>query len=80
MTHDDVETRVHELLALVLRLPAPPQAPLARADTPDWDSLSHVEIVYAVEESLGVTFTEQELASLDSSGAIVRAVEQHLAA
>jgi acyl carrier protein len=80
MTRDDVETRVHEVLALVLKLPSPPEGPLLRADVPDWDSLSHVEIIYAVEESTGVMFSEQEMAGLDGSAAIVDAVERHLAA
>jgi acyl carrier protein len=80
MTRDEIEDRVQEVLALVLKLPARPRHPLVRADVPDWDSLSHVEIIYGVEESLGVTFTEQEMASLDRSEAIVDAVERHLAA
>ncbi len=80
MTRSEVEAQVHEVLSVVLRLPTPPQEPLLRADTPDWDSLSHVEIVYAVEESLGVAFSEEELAALDGSAAIVDAVERHLAA
>ncbi|MGY1805635.1 acyl carrier protein [Blastococcus sp. SYSU D00922] len=80
MTRDEVETRVHDVLALVLKLPAPSREPLNRADVPEWDSLSHVEIIYAVEEDTGVMFAEHELASLDSSTAIVAAVERHLAA
>jgi acyl carrier protein len=80
VTRDDVEACVNEVLTLVLKLPAPPQEPLLRADVPEWDSLSHVEIIYAVEESTGVTFTEDEMASLDGSAAIVDAVERHRAA
>jgi acyl carrier protein len=80
MTRDDVETRVHEVLALVLKLPATPREPLVRAEVPEWDSLSHVEIIYGVEESTGVMFSEQEMAGLDGSAAIVEAVERHLAA
>jgi len=80
MTRDDVETRVHEVLSLVLKLPSPLPEPLVRAEVPEWDSLSHVEIIYAVEESLGVTFSEDEMAGLDGSAAIVAAVERNLAA
>lgn len=80
MTSTEVQERVHQVLALVLKLPSRPDRPLERAETPEWDSLSHVEIVYAVEESLGVTFDEDEMASLDSSAAIIDAVERHLAA
>jgi acyl carrier protein len=80
MTRDEVESRVHEVLALVLKRPNQPREPLRRAEVPEWDSLSHVEIIYAVEESTGVTFSEEELAALDGSEAIVDAVERHLAA
>ena len=80
MTRDDVQARVHEVLALVLKLPGVPSQPVLRADEPRWDSLSHIEIIYAVEETLGVTFSEEEMASLDGSAAIVSAAERHLAA
>lgn len=80
MTRDDVEARVHEVLALVLKLPSVPQEPVLRAEVPQWDSLSHIEIIYAVEESLDVAFSEAEMAALDGSTAIVAAVEQHRAA
>jgi acyl carrier protein len=80
MTRIDIEARVHEVLSLVLKLPDPPREPLVRAEVPDWDSLSHVEIIYAVEESLGVTFSEEQMAGLDGSAAIVAAVERNLAA
>lgn len=80
MTRDDIETRVSEILALVLKLPDPPRGPVVRAETPEWDSLSHIEILYAVEETLEVAFTEHELSALDGSQAIVDAVERHRAA
>jgi len=80
MTRDEVEARVHEVLSLVLRVPALPGEPLLRAAVPEWDSLAHVEIIYAVEESTGVAFTEQEMAELDGSTAIIDAVERHRAA
>ncbi|MGY1703693.1 acyl carrier protein [Geodermatophilus sp. SYSU D00697] len=80
MTRDDVEARVNHVLTLVLKLPSPPDAPLERAQVPEWDSLSHIEIIYAVEEDLGVTFSEEEMGALDGSAAIVAAAERHLAA
>lgn len=80
MSHDDVRDRVHEVLGLVLKLPAVPEAPLRRADVPEWDSLSHIEIIYAVEETFDVAFTPEEMTALDGSAAIVEAVERHRAA
>jgi acyl carrier protein len=80
MTRDHIEDRVHEVLALVLKRPATRGQPVVRAEVQEWDSLSHIEIIYAVEESLGVTFSEEEMAGLDGSAAIVAAAERHLAA
>ena len=80
MTRNEVEARVHEVLSLVLKRPFSPDEPVVRADVPDWDSLSHIEIIYALEESLDVMFSESEMAALDGSVAIVDAVERHRAA
>lgn len=80
MIRDDIADSVHSVIALVLKLPSPPPGPLVRADVPEWDSLNHVEILYTVEETLGVTFTEEEMAAFDGSTAIVTAAERHLAA
>jgi len=80
MTRAEVEERVCQALSLVLKQPFPPHRPVLRAEIPTWDSLSHVEIIYAVEESLDVMFSEEELATLDGSVAIVDAVERHRAA
>lgn len=80
MTRDEMEIRVSEVLELVLKVRIRPGEPLLRPETPEWDSLNHVEIVYAVEESLEVAFSEAEISALDSSRAIVDAVERHRAA
>jgi len=80
MTREETETRVQEILALVLKLPAGQPGPLVREDVPEWDSLSHIEIIYAVEESFAVMFAEEEMAALDGSTAIVEAVTRHRAA
>lgn len=80
MTRHDIEERVYQVLALVLKLPEAPTEPVVRADVADWDSLNHVEIIYAVEESLGFSFTLEEMGALDGSVAIVDAAERHLAA
>jgi len=44
-----------------------------------WDSIKHVELVLLLEEEFDVRFGEDEIPSLDSLGAIVNAVERHLA-
>lgn len=80
MTRAEVEAVVSEVLSLVLKQSFTPAEPVLRAEVETWDSLSHIEIIYAVEEALEVTFGEQEMADLDGSQAIVDAVERHRAA
>jgi acyl carrier protein len=43
----------------------------SRQNTPQWDSLKNIEIVFAVEDNLNIEFTEEQLASLDSVAKIV---------
>ena len=43
----------------------------SRLNTPQWDSLKNIEIIFAVEDELGLEFSEEELASLDSVAKIV---------
>jgi len=37
-------------------------------DVPDWDSLSHVEIVVAIEKSFKIKFTTKEIRSFKNVG------------
>jgi acyl carrier protein len=45
---------------------------------PNWDSLRHVEIVFAVEGALGIQFDDEELANIRSSMDIRRLAEHKL--
>jgi acyl carrier protein len=53
---------------------------VSRENTPNWDSLKHIEIMFALEEELGVEFTEEELSSLNGFQKIVDTVLQKNAA
>jgi acyl carrier protein len=41
-------------------------AETSRASEPAWDSLKHMEIIFAVESKWGVAFSEEEMASISS--------------
>jgi acyl carrier protein len=45
---------------------------------PNWDSLRHIEIAFAVEGALGIQFDEEELANIRSSMDIRRLAEHKL--
>lgn len=78
MTREQIEAEVVEVLTTILRTEATPNA--SRVDTPQWDSLKHIEFMFALEEALNLQFSEAELSSLDSIEAIVDAVMRRHAA
>ena len=74
------ESDVRALLRTVLRMQGEAEIELRRADIDRWDSLKHMEIVFALEDRYGVRFDESEFSQLDTSSAITAALRRHLAA
>jgi acyl carrier protein len=70
---------VRETLAIVLGRTFADDDPVEREGHPEWDSLKHVEVVFALEDELGVRFDAEELGRLASVRSIVEAVERHRA-
>lgn len=77
MNQNETEEALKEVLAAVLGHEV--MAQLTRADEPSWDSLKHMQIVFAVEERFGVQFTEQEIPRLDSLSSFVQHLRAHYA-
>ena len=75
-----LESDVRDLLLRILKLADAPVAGLVRAEVVGWDSLKHMEIVFALEDRYGVQFDESEFAALDSPAAIAATLQRHLAA
>lgn len=48
-----------------------------RSDIEDWDSVSHVKIVLAVEEEFAIRLTTDEVASIKSVGGFIAAINRH---
>ena len=79
-THPEIETQVQELLLRILNVtPCSAGGTLVRVDVPEWDSLKHMEIVFALEDRYGVQFDESEFQMLDRPAAIAAALRRHLA-
>jgi acyl carrier protein len=74
------EADVRALLRTILGVPPEQDAELRRADLDAWDSLKHMEIVFALEDRYGVRFHESEFALLTTSAAIMTALRKRLAA
>ena len=47
---------------------------ICRKSTVAWDSLKHVEIMFALEDQFSIAFTEEELVGLGDVTSIVEAI------
>lgn len=47
------------------------------SDVPGWDSLTHVQIVIAVETAFNIRMTATEVAQLENVGSLIDIVEAH---
>jgi acyl carrier protein len=70
---------VRDTLEVVLGRPIAPDDPVFREDQPDWDSLKHIELVFALEDALGIRFGADEIGELADVASIVDRAERHSA-
>ena len=69
--------RVRHILGVVLEMSEQQiDDKLSAEDTSNWDSIRHLNLVMALEEAFGVSFTSDELGRLTSYRAIVDALGQ----
>jgi acyl carrier protein len=69
--------RVRHILGIVLEIPeAEIDERLSAEHAGNWDSIRHLDLVMALEEAFGVSFSSDELGALTSYGAIVEALER----
>lgn len=47
-------------------------------DVEEWDSLSHVQLVVALEKAFAIKFTSREILSWDNVGDLVDSIEKKL--
>lgn len=74
MTTDSVEAIVAEILSGALRRPVAPGEAISRDGEEAWDSLKHMEIVFAVESAFDCRFDEDDIVAARSAADIVRLV------
>lgn len=80
MNQTEIESTVRSVLSAILRRDFAPGTDVVRSETEGWTSLKHVEIVFAIEEELGVEFPESSLGELDRASRFVAAAGALLAA
>lgn len=73
MKRDQIEAVVRAVLSKVLKHEVHQEC--SRENTPDWDSLKHIAVVFAIEDELGIQFPEDEISKLDSVARIVDVAE-----
>ena len=65
-----LEEIVRDTLGIVLGRDIAAGDPVVRKEQPDWDSLKHVELVFALEDALGIRFDVDEIGELISVASI----------
>ena len=78
MNTNEVEAVVLEILGKVLKSEVSRKS--ARSNMLQWDSLKHIEFVFALEDKLALQFTEEEVIVMDSVDRAVDCVMTRYAA
>lgn len=79
-TADTERTTVRQILQTALDTPLEGIANPTRDEIERWDSLTHVEIVFMLEERFDVRFSEEEIVALHSLADIVALLREKHAA
>lgn len=53
-------------------------ASMTAADLDDWDSLSHIQLIVAIEKDFGIKFKTVEITSLKNVGEMIALIERKL--
>lgn len=71
-----MDSKLQGIFAEVLGLPADRITDATSVDTEaEWDSLRHMNLIFAIEDGFGVRFDDEEIASLTSVGSIDHAIK-----
>ena len=75
----NIEEKVKEIIAKILEVKAEDiNEDTAIGDIPEWDSLSHIQIISAIEKEFGFNFTPDVMMDLEDVSDIVAAVEERV--
>jgi acyl carrier protein len=76
--HNVLEREISAAFSIILGLAVTPEQEVERSETPEWDSLKHMELIFAIEDRFGVQFSEAELAELSSKSKVVKLLSELL--
>jgi acyl carrier protein len=73
-----MKKEVKEIIALVLEInPEQINDNSISQEISNWDSLNHMNIIFAIEEKFDITFEDDELMNLKSIPSIIESIEKH---
>lgn len=79
MDRDEILARVQEVFREELELDDLELTGETTADdVEEWDSLSHVQLVVALEKNFGIKFSSREILSWDNVGDLVDCIEKKI--
>jgi acyl carrier protein len=79
LVNGDIERRVRQILAEILRLePSEVGNDASLGTTPGWDSANHINLVLSLEEEFSVTLDVAEIETMTSFLDVTRIVEGKL--
>ena len=73
MNREKIEITLLSVISTVLKCEVSDQT--SRENTPQWDSLKHIEVIFAIEDELNIQFPEDTLANLNDIKSIITATE-----
>ncbi len=73
MKHQEIQTATLKVLSTVLKCEVDLLS--SRATLSNWDSLKHIEIIFAMEDEMNIQFPEEKMSELNSVIQIIAAVE-----
>jgi acyl carrier protein len=79
-TQEDIFAKVKDILADILDVePEKFELSTSAHDIEEWDSLSHIRLMVAIEKAFKIKFTNSEIENLKNVGELVALVGQKLA-
>lgn len=78
MEREEIFSKLNEIFEDVLDLDETPELTDATraTDIEEWDSLSHIQLVVAIEKAFGIKFTAQEIVSWKNVGEMVDCISK----
>ena len=72
---DNLHERVEEIFREVISESLSIYDDLTAGSAEGWDSLSHVTLIYAIEDEFGIEFTQNEMVDMANVGDLKRLIE-----